>query len=144
MTDLYDELDEGDKIDRGRMKREAIRRMKKLGLNEECIEKFKKGKLQMSLQGFLFDLSPDIKKMVEEHEKELGYIIYHVIHSYSNIGETYECLFVSNYANDWIYERDMIKNNIVYAWVINKTFPENSEAGSIMVQKLYGGLIRTA
>lgn len=144
MTDLYDALDDGDKKDRGRMKREAIRRMKKLRLFESCIEKFKKGQLQMSENGILFDLSPDVKKMVEEHEKELGYIIYHIIHSYSNIGETYECLFVSNYANDWIHERNMIEENIVYAWVINKTFPDCTEAGSIMVRNNYGGLIRIA
>ena len=144
MADIFDDLDDGDKVGRIEMKEEAIRRMEKLGMFEECIEKFKSGQLQISENGILFDLSPDVQKMVEQHEKELGYVIYHVIHTYSNIGETYECLFVSQYTEDWLYEKNMITHNIVLAWVINKTYPECTEAGSIQVVNVNGGLIRTA
>ena len=145
MADVFDDLDVGDKVTRELMKEEAIRRMQQLGMLKSTIEKFKNGQLQVSqLNGILFDADEEVQQIVNEHEKEFGELIYHVIHSFSNLGETYECLFVSQYMEDWKYENDMLKRNIVYAYVENKTAPENSEAGSIMVCNVNGGLIRTA
>ena len=137
-----DLIDDDDIVSREEMKKEAITRMKRLKLLGGCIEKFKEDKLQMSYNGYLFDLPSDIEKVVREHEKQFDEVIYHVIHSFSSIGETYECLFVSRYRTDWTFERNMLRKNIVYAYVENKTLPDCSEAGSILVQNVRGCLLR--
>ena len=142
MADLFDDLDDGDKVGRKEMKEEAIRRMQTLGVLDDVIEKFKQDKLQMSEFGILFDLPEDVKKIVSDYEKDYGNLVYHVIHSVANIGEMYELCFVSQYMDDWEYEREMLKHNIVYAHVENKTFPENSESGSIQVKNHHGSLYR--
>ena len=142
MADIFDDLDDGDKVGRKEMKEEAMRRMKNLGMSESIISKFKDGKLQMSENGILYDADDKVKMIVAEHEKEFGELIYHVIHSFSNIGETYECLFVSQYLDDWNYENDMLERKIVYAYVENVSAPEYSEAGSIIVTNKNGSLFR--
>lgn len=139
-----DLIDDVDVVSRSEMKEEAVRRMKSLSMLSDTIDKFKNGKLQMSENGILFDLPDDILKEVKQHEDQFDEVIYHVIHSFSNIGETYECIFVSRYMDDWKWETDMMKKNIVYAYVINKTRPDCSEAGSIGIMNYHGALVRTA
>ena len=139
-----DLLDDVDIVSRSEMKKEAVRRMESLGMLSDTIDKFKNGKLQMSEGGILFDLPKNIEEEVRQHEDQFDEVIYHVIHSFSNIGETYECIFVSRYMNDWKWETDMMKKNIVYAYVINKTMPDCSEAGSIGIINSHGALVRTA
>lgn len=69
-------------------------------------------------------------------------MIYHVIHSYANIGETYEYLYVSNYSDDWILESNLAARNIFYCYSENVTYPGQSEAGSILVENINGSLLR--
>ena len=125
---------------------EAIERMKKLGLSEDAVVAFRRDKkIMMSENGVLKKLDNEfVLKEIENHRKEFKDYFYHVIHSFSNLGETYECLMVSPYLEDWGYERDMLKQNIVYCYVINISCPTNSEAGSIGVINYRGSLVRTA
>ena len=139
-----DLIDDVDVVSRSEMKKEAVRRMQSLNMLSDTIDKFKNGKLQMSEHGVLFDLPDDIIKEVRQHEDQFDEVIYHVIHSFSNLGETYECIFVSRYMDDWEYENEMMNHNIVYAYVINKTMPDCSEAGSIGIINSFGALVRTA
>lgn len=135
-------LVDGDRASNEQMKAEAISRMKKLNMLSDTIKKFENGKLQMSENGVLVDAPKEIQDFAEEHGNEFAEVIYHVIHSYSNLGETYEYLFVSGYLEDWNFERNNLNRNIIFAYVDNKTSPEDSEAGSIMVENNYGSLVR--
>ena len=136
------ELVDGDIVTREEMKQEAIQRMKDIQMRNDVIDSFANGKITMSSKGNIFEVPQEKLEFVKEHEKEIGVMIYHVIHSFGNIGETYEFLFVSNYREDWDYERNMIKRNNLYCYSENITHPDWSEAGSILVENVNGSLLR--
>lgn len=136
------ELVDGDIVSREEMKQEAIQRMKNLQISDGVINSFSNGKITMSSKGNIYDVPQEKLEFVKEHEKEIGVMIYHVIHSFGNIGETYEFLYVSNYREDWDYERIMAKSNVLYCYSENVTHPDWSEAGSILVENVNGSLLR--
>ena len=136
------ELVDGDIVSREEMKQEAIQRMKNMQIRDDVIDSFKNGKITMSSKGNIYEVPQEKLEFVKEHEKEIGVMIYHVIHSFANIGETYEFLFVSNYREDWNYERSLVKKNIIYCYSENVTHPDWSEAGSILVENVNGSLLR--
>ena len=138
----FDDLDDGDKVTREEMKQEAIKRMEEMHLRKDVIHSFKDGKITMSSKGNIFEVPKDKLEFIDKHEIEIGVMIYHVIHSFANIGETYEFLYVSNYSDDWEYEREMADNKVLYCYSQNVTHPDWSEAGSILVQNVNGSLLR--
>lgn len=143
MSDTYDDLDDGDKVSRTEMKQEAIERMKFLKIRQDVIYSFENdNKITMSSKGNVYEVPQYKLEFLKDHEEKIGVMIYHVIHSYGNIGETYEFLYVSNYTEDWTYERDMANRNILYCYSLNETHPEWSEAGSILVENINGTLLR--
>lgn len=80
---------------------------------------------------------------IERFEHENNALVYAVIRSFTSIGDMDSLLFVSNYPEEWEYEREEIENGIALAYVINWTYPEFSEIGSIAFRKtLAGGLLR--
>ena len=136
--DFYDDLDDGDKVSRKEMKQEAIKRMR-----PDVLYSFENNdKITMSSKGNVYEVPQEKLEFIKRHEKKIGVMIYHVIHSYGNIGETYEFLYVSNYTEDWFYEREMVEKNILYCYSENVTHPDWSEAGSIMVENVNGTLLR--
>ena len=73
------------------MKAEAVKRMKILGFDENIIKTFKEDDYYfMSELGILKKITEEAHEIAEAHAKEYGYVTFHVIHSFSNIGETYE------------------------------------------------------
>lgn len=129
-----------------KMKAEAIKRMKALNLHENVIREFEQeDKLNYSDHGILYWLDN-----LEYHEeilakvKECNGLPYHVIRTQSNIGLTYEVLYVCNTENEWEFDSEDLKTGYCFVYVFNKTMPDCSEFGSIGVQPLYGGVVRTA
>lgn len=133
------------KMTKKEMKKEAIKRMKILRLHQNAIEDFiNENKLNKSdgPLGSLYWLDEEEQKMIKEFEEEHKVIVYHVIHTFSNLGETYELLFVSNYKEEWEDEKVDLKNGFacVYVKVIDNE--QDSEMGYIGVEYRNGGLIR--
>ena len=56
--------------------------------------------------------------------------------------ETYECLSVSCYKEDWDFEREIMKDNWVISHSLNITEPSFTESGSIRVIEKDGILYR--
>ena len=123
---------------------EAVKRMKKLGMMAQPIKEFEKeGKLNRSeFGGILYWLNDEEQKMVDKFEQETGGLVYHVIHSYANIGETYNLLFVSKYEEEWEMDDEDIADGYALANVINLTFGIE-EMGTIGIRESVGGLVRT-
>lgn len=122
---------------------EAIERMKMLKLSPSCIKAFKRGEVWESEgYGALYDLTEEEQKIVDEFEKENEGKVYHIIHNMTQFGELYSLLYVSKHEEEWAMDREDIKENIVFAYVYNKTDEWCSEFGSIMVKPSIGGLIR--
>lgn len=130
------------------MKAEAIERMKLLDIFPQAIKDFEERDVLNESEGdfgSLYWLDDDEKKLVNEYEKRTGYLVYHVIHSLTNIGELYSLLYVSPFREDWKYEKaEMKQDGLIYltAYVHNKSMPDCSEAGSISARRVFGGLVR--
>lgn len=128
---------------REKMKLEAIERMKMLKLSDGCIKGFKKGEVWQSEGiGYLYDIEPEIEKVVSKFEKEYGGLVYHVIYNVTEFGELYSMLYVSKHEEEWEQDRQDILENITFCYVYNQTDEWCSEVGTIGIRSNIGGLIR--
>lgn len=122
---------------------EALKRMKMLKLSPGCIKAFKEGKVWLSEGiGYLYEVNEQEQKIIDDFEKKYNSKVYHMIHNRTEFGELYSILFVGQYEEEWEMDIEDIKHNIVFTYVLNKTFDDCSEFGSIMVRPNIGGLIR--
>lgn len=128
-----------------RQKQEAIERMKMLKIYSQAIKEFEKENVINVSEhgGILFWLDDEQQEMVKRFEEKYNAIVYHVIHNYTEFGELYSLLYVSQHENEWDYDKDDIKHNIVLCYVVNKDEENFSEFGSIGIRPQYGGVIRT-
>ena len=133
-------------MERNIQKQEAIHRMKMLNLHGNVIREFEQeDRLNMSeYGGFLYWLNSDQQAIVDEFEAEWNALVYHVIHSYTSIGEMLTLLYVSNYPEEWEYDRLDLAEGYPLAYVKNLDDPYLSEIGSVSIECRIGGLIRTA
>ena len=128
------------------MKAEAIRRMKLLGLNEECIEAFdKENRIMIAMSPIGIFANPN-EKTIEEikaFEEEVGAKVYFVVKSAMEYGLCYSYIYVSKYKEDWWYDDEGIPNNILMTYTVNRDYEECSEFGNIAVERTYfGSLVR--
>ena len=81
---------------------------------------------------------------VHEFEERNNALVYHVIHSFTTIGEMESFLYVSDYPEEWERDRADIKDGQQLVYVFNKDMPDCSEFGSIGVSRTAAaGLRRT-
>ena len=127
------------------MKKEAIKRMKILQLHQNVLDDFmNENKLNKSDSplGSLYWLDEEEIKIVKDFEKRHNVLVYHVIHTFSNLGETYELLFVTTEKEEWENEKRDLKNGFAFAQVIVIDYDPNSEMGYIGVESKNGGIVR--
>ena len=133
-------------------KQEAIQRMTALGLFKPCIKSFDKyDEVQLSEPtGGLYEFSDneELNAKVREFEAEHDALVYHVIHSPIRIDgmvmDMYNFLYVSDEEEEWVMDNEDIADGYAMAYVWNKTDDWLSEFGGIMVQGMFGGLIRVS
>lgn len=128
-----------------KQKQEAIERMKMLKIYSQAIKEFEKENVINVSEhgGILFWLDDEQQAMVKRFEEKYNAVVYHVIHNYTEFGELYSLLYVSQHENEWDYDKDDIKHNIALCYVVNKDEENFSEFGSIGIKPQYGGVIRT-
>ena len=127
------------------MKKEAIKRMKILQLHQNVLDDFmNENKLNKSDSplGSLYWLDEEEIKIVKDFEKRHNVLVYHVIHTFSNLGETYELLFVTTEKEEWENEKRDLKNGYAFAQVIVIDYDPNSEMGYVGVESKNGGIVR--
>lgn len=126
-------------------KLEAIKRMKKLDIYTQVIKEFEKDNVLNKSEsgGILFWLDENEQKMVKEFEEKYNATVYHLIHNYTEYGELYSFLFVSQYKDDWDYDNEDLNNNRSLVYVKNIDEDAFSEFGTIGIRSQFGGLIRT-
>ena len=126
-------------------KLEAIKRMKKLDIYTQAIKEFEKDNVLNKSEsgGILFWLDENEKKMVKEFEEKYNATVYHLIHNYTEYGELYSFLFVSQYKDDWDYDNEDLNNNRSLVYVKNIDEDAFSEFRTIGIRSQFGGLIRT-
>ena len=87
--------------------------------------------------------SENEQEFVKEFEEKYNAIVYHIIHNYTEFGELYSLLFVSQHKEEWDWDNEDIKNNIAMVYVKNIDEDAFSEFGSIGIKSQFGGLVRT-
>ena len=119
-------------------KQEAIARMKMWGIFPHTIKQFEKDNLVSESApplGACFWLNDEQLARVRQFEKENNALVYHVIHSYTSIGEMESYLFVSDYPEEWEIDREDIKTGQQLVYVYNHDAPDCSEFGSIGIRR---------
>lgn len=133
-------------VSRENKKREAIARMKALKLFAPCIKAFKNNdEVQLSeMTGGLYEFSgnAELTAKVKEFEAEHNALVYHVIHTFTQFGELYNFLYVSDHEEEWMLDNEDIKENYALCYVWNKDDDWCSEFGTIAVRQKFGGLVR--
>ena len=134
------------KVSREKKKEEAIKRMKVLGLFKPCIKAFEKyDELQLTEPtGGLYEFSDneELNAKIKEFEEEYNALVYHVILTYTQFGELYNFLYVSDYPEEYEFEMEELEDGYAIAYVWNKTDDWMSELGGIAVTERFGGIIR--
>lgn len=124
-------------VSREKKKIEAVARMKKWGIYEETVKQFEKEDLVSESRppvGACFWLNDEQKKRVEQFEKEHDSLVYHVIHSFTNIGEMENYMYISDYEEEWEMDHNGIENGQQLVYVLNHSMPDCSEFGLIGVE----------
>lgn len=95
--------------------------------------------------GYWVYQEPEIEAKMKELEKQYKCVVYAITHEYTDFGELYTFLLVTNYPEEW--SRLMISEgnkHTAFAYVWNKTDDWCSEFGSVTVVSLGGGITRIA
>lgn len=124
-------------VSREEKKIEALARMKKWGIFPPIVKQFKNENLvseSVPPVGACFWLSETQRARVREFEEKHDALVYHVIHSYTNIGELENYLYVGDYPEEWEMDREDIEHGQQLAYVLNHDAPDCSEFGSIGVE----------
>lgn len=128
-------------------KAEAVERMKLWGIYAPIIKHFEQSGIVSESApplGACYWLEGEQLERVRKFEEENKAVVYHVIHSFTSIGEMESYLFVSDYPEEWKRDRRDLKQGQQLAWVYNHDAPDCSEFGSIGVAlTMAAGLRRT-
>lgn len=131
----------------GKMKEEAIQRMRILKLYSTVLQDFsanEKINYSFSNFGFLYRLDKAMEERVRRFEKKYGYLVYHVIDNPTSIGRMHSYLYVSSNEEEWAQDRQDLEDGCPIVYVENVDDEILSEFGSIEIEPRNGGVIRTA
>ena len=129
-------------------KEKAIELMKQLHIYKPYIEAFReKDKVCFfeNFGGFYTDQEPEIDEKRVEIEMEHGVLVYAITHEFTEFGECYSFLIVTQYPEEWdslVISRGNKHSAFAYVW--NKDDDWCSEFGSIGLQNFGGGIRRIA
>lgn len=139
------------------MKAEAIRRMKKLRYYKPSIQLFEEEGVVMLNEPPMYahyildeynssESYEILKPVMDMLQKDNKRLVYAVIMSFSNLGKTFEFLYVDRYKEEWqMFDSDLDLFGNTFAYVYNSTHPDCSEYGSIGIQlSPAAGIARTA
>ena len=95
--------------------------------------------------GYWVEQEPEIYNKMKEIEQEYNCTVYAITHEFTQFGECYSFLLVTNYKSEW-------KNLVVtengthyaFAYVWNKDDEWCSELGTVGVKSFGGGITRVA
>ncbi len=129
-------------------KDKAVEFMKKLDIYKPYIDGFiKKDEVCFfeRFGGYWVYQEPEIHAKMLEIEKEFNCKVYAITHEFTEFGELYSFLLVTNYPEEWgnlLYSNGNRHTAFAYVW--NKDVEYNSEFGNITVQSFGGGITRIA
>lgn len=124
----------------------AIKYLKQLNIYKPYIETFQKEDKVCFFEnfgGFYADEEPEVQEKKFEIEKEHGVLVYAITHEYTEFGECYSFLIVTQYPEEWddlVISRGNKHSAFAYVW--NKDDDWCSEFGSVALISFGGGIKR--
>ena len=129
-------------------KEQAIAYLNQLGIYTPYVKGFKEKDNVCFFEryaGFWVYQEPEVEKKMKAIEKEFNCTVYAITHEFTNFGECYSFLIVTNDKHEWktLLRSNKNKHN-AFAYVWNKTDDWCSEFGTVTVQNAFGGITRIA
>ena len=136
-------------MERQLKKDKAIELMKELDIYQPYIDGFEQEDKVCFFErhaGFWIYQEPEIEAKMREIEREYKCLVYAITHEFTEFGECWDFLLVTDYPEEHdtlVYDQGN-NNHIAFAYVWNKTDEDCSEFGSIGVHSFGGGIKRCA
>lgn len=132
---------------REKQKEQALKILKQLDIYRPYIKGFKdKGNVCWfeNYAGFWAYQDEELMAKIKKFEEEHNALVYAVSHDYTQFGECFALLYISQYEEDWDYTIQHIEQNKYYvaSYVWNKTDDWCSEFGDIEIISAFGGIKR--
>ena len=130
------------------MKEKAIEFLKKMDIYKPYIKGFEEKCSVCFFEnygGYWIDQEAELYAKMKEIENKYQCLVYAVTHEFTEFGELYDFLIVTNYPEEWdtlVYSNG--NRHTVFSYVWNKDDDWCSEFGSITVQSFGGGIKRIA
>ena len=126
----------------------ALEFMKKLEIYKPYIKGFNENNEVCFFEGFggfWAWQDEELQNKIKKLEEKYNCTVYAVTHEYTDFGELYDFLIVTDYKEEW---NDLL-NNVqggfyAFAYVWNKTDNDLSEFGTISLQSFGGGIRKIA
>lgn len=127
-------------------KTKAIELLKQLDIYEPYINGYEENDqvcFYENFAGFWVDQEPEIEAKMKEIEKEHNCTVYAITHEFTDFGECYDFLIVTDYPDEWeTLVCSKKHDHYAFAYVWNKTDDWCSEFGTVAVQSFCGGIKR--
>ena len=129
-------------------KQKAIELMNKLDIYKPYIKGFEKDNtvcFYENFGGFWAYQEPELMAKIKEFEEKHNVLVYAVTHEYTEFGECYDFLFISDYEEEWdemLYPQGNMFYAYAYVWNVDDDFC--SEFGTIGIRSFGGGIKRVA
>lgn len=130
-------------------KQKALEIMKELDIFEPYRDSFKNNDEVCYFEnyaGFWAWQDNELITKIEELEEKHNCTVYAVTHEYTEFGECYDFLIITDYKEEWndLVTRVNYNQYYAFAYVWNKTDNGCSEFGTIAVKSFGGGIKRIA
>lgn len=127
-------------------KSKALEIMKKFDIYKPYIKGFEKDNLVCFFEnfgGYWVDQEPELMEKMIALEKEYNCLCYAITHEYTEFGECYDFLIITDYKEEWktLVQQFQDKHS-AFAYVWNKDDDYCSEFGDIVIQSFGGGIKR--
>ena len=136
------------KISRQQKKEKAIEVMKTMDIYKPYIKGFENDDSVCFFEnfgGFWVFQEPEIEAKMKEIERKYNCLVYAITHEFTEFGELYDFLLITDYKSEW---RTLVQSkgnkHLAFAYVWNKSCEWCSEFGSVTVQSFGGGIRRIA
>lgn len=129
-------------------KEKAIELLKKMDIYKPYIQGFRDSDKVCFFErfgGYWVEQEPELYEKMRSLEKKYNCLVYAVTHEFTEFGELYDFLIVTDYPKEWddlVYSQGSYHTAFAYVW--NKDDDQCSEFGSVTVRSFGGGIKRIA
>ena len=129
-------------------KQQAVKYLKELNIYKPYIDSFMEEDnvcFYENFGGYWAYQEKDLYEKIKEVENKYNCTVYAVTHEYTDFGECYSLMLVTDYPEEW--KNSLVKDKYTFyafAYVWNKDDDWCSEFGTIGVKSFGGGLKRVA